>query len=72
MVGVLGFLLFGIAGWSFLVAGTAVLLPGGWTRLGRWAARNPSRIVRIGVEQVSRLADDLQRRYPTAPSRRPA
>src|SRR5271154_2069869 len=38
-VGVLGFVVPGIIGSPFLVAGVAMLLPGGPKRLSRWAGR---------------------------------
>ncbi|MFY9656342.1 MAG: hypothetical protein WAK01_07110 [Methylocystis sp.] len=66
-VGVLGVVLPGIPGFPFLIAGGAVLLPGGPKLLTRWAGRNPPRFVHASMKQISRLVDDLERRYPRLP-----
>ena len=66
-VGVLGLVVPGILGAPFLVAGTAILSPGGPKRLARWAGRKPHRLVHLGVAQITRLVDDLERRYPLLP-----
>jgi len=67
-VGVLGVVLPGIIGTPFLVAGGAILLPGGPKLLSRWAGRNPPRVVHASMKQISRLVYDLERRYPRLPS----
>jgi hypothetical protein len=67
-VGVLGVILPGLPGAPFLVAGTAVLTPGGPQLLTRWAKRKPKGIVHTGLKQIGRWLDDLERRYPRLPS----
>jgi hypothetical protein len=68
-VGVLGVILPGIIGTPFLVAGIAVLAPGGPQLLTRWAAGNrPKGVVLTGLKQMGRWLDDLERRYPRPPS----
>jgi hypothetical protein len=66
-VGVLGVALPGIIGFPFLIAGGAVLVPGGRKRLSRWAASKPAPLVRASLKQITRMADDIERRYPTLP-----
>jgi hypothetical protein len=66
-VGVLGVVLPGIIGTPFLIAGGAVLVPGGPELLRRWAGRNPPRFVHASMKQISRLVHDLDRRYPRLP-----
>jgi hypothetical protein len=70
-VGVLGVVLPGIIGTPFLIAGGAVLVPGGPKLLMRWAGRNPPRLVHASMKQISRLVDDLERRYPACPAHHP-
>jgi uncharacterized membrane protein YbaN (DUF454 family) len=67
-VGVLGVILPGLPGVPFLVAGAAVLSPGGPQLLTRWAKRRPQGVVHTGLKQISRWLDDLERRYPRLPS----
>lgn len=67
-VGVLGVILPGLPGVPFLVAGAAVLSPGGPQLLTRWAKRRPKGVVHTGLKQISRWLDDLERRYPRLPS----
>jgi hypothetical protein len=66
-VGVLGVVLPGVIGFPFLIAGGAVLMPGGRKRLARWAARKPGPLVRASLKQITRMADDIERRYPSLP-----
>jgi hypothetical protein len=66
-VGVLGVILPGIIGIPFLVAGGAIVSPGGPKRLARWVGRKPPGLVRAGMKQITRLTDDLDRRYPLLP-----
>jgi hypothetical protein len=63
-VGVLGVILPGVPGAPFLIAGVAVLTPGGPQLLTRWAARRPKGVVHKGLRQIGRWLDDLERRYP--------
>jgi len=70
-VGALGFVLPGIIGTPFLIAGGAVLMPGGPKLLSRLVGRNPPRFVRAGIKQITRLLSDLDRRYPRLPGPRP-
>ena len=67
-VGVLGVILPGLPGIPFLVAGAAVLSPGGPQLLTRWAKRRPKGVVHTGLKQIGRWLDDLERRYPRLPS----
>ena len=66
-VGVLGLVVPGVVGWPFLVVGGAILSPGGPKAFTRWAGRKPRRMVRMGITQMARLLDDLDRRYPALP-----
>jgi hypothetical protein len=63
-VGVLGVILPGLPGVPFLVAGAAVLTPGGPQLLTRWAKRKPKGVVHTSLKHISRWLDDLERRYP--------
>jgi hypothetical protein len=63
-VGVLGVILPGLPGAPFLIAGTALLTPGGPQLLTRWAKRRPKGVVHTGLKHISRWLDDLERRYP--------
>jgi hypothetical protein len=63
-VGVLGVILPGLPGAPFLIAGTAVLTPGGPQLLTRWAKRKPKGVVHTSLKHISRWLDDLERRYP--------
>ena len=63
-VGVLGVVLPGVPGAPFLIAGVAVLVPGGPRLLTRWATRRPKGVVHRGLKQIGRWLDDLERRYP--------
>jgi hypothetical protein len=67
-VGVLGVILPGLPGVPFLLAGAAVLTPGGPQLLTRWAKRRPKGVVHTGLKQIGRWLDDLERRYPRLPS----
>jgi hypothetical protein len=63
-VGVVGVILPGVPGTPFLIAGIAVLTPGGPQLLTRWATRRPKGVVHKGLKQIGRWLDDLERRYP--------
>ena len=63
-VGVLGVILPGLPGAPFLLAGAAVLTPGGPRLLSRWAGRKPKGLVHTSLKQMGRWLDDLDRRYP--------
>jgi hypothetical protein len=63
-VGVLGVILPGLIGTPFLVAGIAVLTPGGPELFTRWVTENPNGFVLAGLKQMGRWLDDLERRYP--------
>src|SRR5262245_7268138 len=67
-VGVLGVALPGVPGAPFLIAGIAVLAPGGPRLLTRWATRKPKGVVHKSLKQIGRWLDDLERRYPRLPS----
>jgi len=62
--GVVGLIVPGIAGTPFLVAGMFILLPGGPQLLSRWSTGNLPSFARFGVRLITRLLDDLERRYP--------
>jgi hypothetical protein len=68
-VGVLGVILPGIVGFPFVIAGGAVLLPGGQRLLRRWVGQNPPPVVHACMKQIGRLLDDVERRYPRLPRR---
>jgi hypothetical protein len=63
-VGVIGVVLPGIIGAPFLVAGVAVLAPGGPQLLTDCVRRNPKAAALVGLKQMGRWLDDLERRYP--------
>ena len=67
-VGILGVILPGIIGTPFLIAGLAILAPGGPKLLARWAARNRRGFVHASLKQINRWLEDLDRRYPRLPS----
>jgi len=66
-VGVLGVLLPGVIGFPFVIAGGAILLPGGPKLLTRCIGSNPPPVVRASMKQITRLLYDLERRYPSLP-----
>ncbi len=66
-VGFLGVVLPGIVGLPFFVAGLGIVTPGGRKRVARWVGKNPPRFVHFSVRQISRLVEDLERRYPLLP-----
>jgi hypothetical protein len=66
-VGVLGVVLPGIIGFPFVIAGGAVLMPSGRKWLARYVGRKPGRLMRASLKQITRMADDIERRYPTLP-----
>ena len=55
--GIVGLAVPGVLGAPFLLAGAAVLAPGGSKLLARWAPRSAKR-------QIQRFVDDLERRFP--------
>jgi hypothetical protein len=63
-VGVLGFVLPGIAGTPALIAGGLVLWPKTFGKVEGWLSRRFPGAHRASLEQVGRLLDDLDRRYP--------
>jgi hypothetical protein len=65
--GMLGVILPGVIGFPLVLAGAAVVTPGGSTRIARWIGRNPPKLVRASIAQIERLLDDLDRRYPPIP-----
>ncbi len=66
-VGVVGVILPGLPGTPFLLAGVAVLAPGGPRLLTRWVGRKPKGMVHAGLTLIGRWLDDLERRYPRSP-----
>lgn len=63
-VGVLGFVLPGIAGSPAIVAGGLVLWPKAFKRVDKWLGRKFPVVHEKSMEQLSRYLDDLERRYP--------
>jgi hypothetical protein len=63
--GALGMILPGVIGFPFVIAGTAVVTARRPMRLTRWIGRNPPKLVQRGLRQISRMLDDLERRYPS-------
>ena len=64
-VGVLGVVLPGIVGFPLVIAGGAVVMPGGRKWLSRWVGREPGRLTRASLKQIVRMADNIERRYPS-------
>jgi hypothetical protein len=69
--GALGFILPGVVGLPMLLAGIAIVTPGGPARIARWMGRKPPRFVHASMKQIGRLLDDLDRRYPPIPKINP-
>ena len=63
--GALGVMLPGAIGFPFVIAGTAVVAARRPMRLTRWIGRNPPKLVQRGLRRISRMLDDLERRYPS-------
>jgi hypothetical protein len=63
--GALGVVVPGVIGFPFVIAGTAVVTARRPMRLTRWIGRNPPKLVQRGLRQISRMLDDLERRYPS-------
>ena len=71
-VGVLGFVLPGIAGTPALIAGGLVLWPKTFGKVERWFSGRFPATHRVSMRQVGRFLDDLDRRYPESESSRPS
>ena len=69
-VGVLGIVLPGVIGFPLVIAGGAIVMPGGRKQLSRMVGSNPGPLVRASLKQILRMADDIERRYPSAPKAR--
>ena len=63
-VGVLGFVLPGVAGTPALIAGGLVLWPRTFGKVEGWFSRRFPAAHRKSMQQVGRFLDDLERRYP--------
>jgi hypothetical protein len=63
--GLLGVILPGVIGFPFVIAGTAVVTARRPMPLTRWIGRNPPKLVQRSLRQISRMLDDLERRYPS-------
>ena len=63
-VGVLGFVLPGVAGTPALIAGGLVLWPKTFGKVEGWFSRRFPAAHRKSMQQVGRFLDDLDRRYP--------
>jgi hypothetical protein len=69
--GALGFILPGVVGLPMLLAGIAIVTPGGPARIARWMGHKPPRFLHARMKQIGRLLDDLDRRYPPLPRSNP-
>ena len=63
-VGVLGFVLPGMAGTPALIAGGLVLWPKTFGKVENWLQGRFPSTHRTSMQQVGRFLDDLQKRYP--------
>ena len=63
-VGVLGWILPGMAGTPALIAGGLVLWPGAFGKVEEWFQRRYPELHRQSMRQVGRYLDDLEQRYP--------
>jgi hypothetical protein len=63
-VGVLGWLLPGMAGTPALIAGGLVLWPSAFGKVEEWFQRRYPILHKQGMRQVGRYLDDLEQRYP--------
>ncbi len=70
-VGVLGFVMPGIAGTPALIAGGLVLWPKTFGKVEGWFSRRFPIAHRTSMQQVERFLDDLDRRYPRSESSEP-
>jgi hypothetical protein len=66
-IGALGFVIPGFVGLPILLAGAAVIIPGGPKWIARLMGSKPPRFMRGSMKQLGRLLDDLDRRYPPLP-----
>jgi hypothetical protein len=66
-VGVLGFVLPGIAGTPALIAGGLVLWPKTFGKVEGWFSHRFPKAHRASLFQMGRFLDDLDRRYPQPP-----
>ena len=64
LAGLGGILLPGPIGTPILILGGVILWPRGFRGLDAFLARRLPKLHRQGVQQVTRLLDDLERRYP--------
>jgi len=63
-VGVLGWILPGMAGTPALIAGGLVLWPSTFGKVEEWFQRRYPVLHKQGMRQVGRYLDDLEQRYP--------
>jgi hypothetical protein len=63
-VGVLSMTLPGLAEPPIFLTGALVLIPGTFNNCDRWAQKRFPKSHRIGMKQVERFIDDLEKRYP--------
>jgi len=63
-LGVLGLVVPGVIGFPFLIAGGAMMTQSGPAWFSRWASRRQRPMVSLGLRQILRMIDDLERRYP--------
>jgi hypothetical protein len=63
-VGVLGWVLPGMAGTPALLAGGLVLWPGAFGKLEGWFQCRYPKLYDQGIQQIDRYLDDMDRRYP--------
>jgi len=67
-VGAVGFVLPGVMGAPAIIAGGLVLWPHTFGGLENWFRRRNPDLHRLGMQQIGRFLDDLERRYPRSPS----
>jgi hypothetical protein len=70
-VGVVGFVMPGMAGAPAIVAGGLVLWPSAFGKLEDWFQRRYPGMHQRGMQQISRYLDDLERRFPDLSKREP-
>jgi hypothetical protein len=66
-VGALGVVLPGVVGLPLLIAGAAVVTPGGRKLLSRWIARRPPAVVNSSMQVIDRMLTEMDQRYPRLP-----
>jgi hypothetical protein len=63
-VGVLGWVLPGVVGGPAVIAGGLVLWPSKFRKVESWLEKKFPKVHHLGMRQIGRYLDDLERRYP--------